>query len=290
MISAALLLAAAAAFSWFARTEMQRAESVSFIARSRSIAEIACKYASEKIAQDNNGYDSRSEPLYAYNGIMRSEIDGFTVEVSIEPLDDKIPINGILLPDGVTVRSEYSGAWERIWENVGLPWLTAVVLDFIDSDSRQKLGGSERNASIDRQLCDITELKLIDEIDDGVLWGTKDIPIGLAGYLTVYGKEKVNINTAPPEVIAILDDKIDIAQARNFAALRLMYPIKSLDDLKKIPNIPVEVITKLSNIIAYESTYFRLNINVSYGEKTERNFRIIVKRENNSCSLVRWEE
>lgn len=114
--------------------------------------------------------------------------------------------------------------------------------------------------------------------------------MGLAGYLTVYGSEKVNINTASPQVIAIMDEKIDIAQARNFAALRMMYPIRSLDDLKKIPNIPVEVITKLSNVIAFESSYFRLNINVSYGDKMERNFRIILKRENNSCSLVRWEE
>ena len=96
MISVTLLLTAATAFSWYARTEMQRAEAVSFIVRSRSIAEIACKYASKKIAQDNNGYDSRSEPLYAYNGVLRSEIDGFTLEVKIEPLDDKIPINGIL--------------------------------------------------------------------------------------------------------------------------------------------------------------------------------------------------
>ncbi len=290
MISVTLLLTAATAFSWYARTEMQRAEAVSFIARSRSIAEIACKYASKKIAQDNNGYDSRSEPLYAYNGVLRSEIDGFTLEVKIEPLDDKIPINGILLPDRVTIRFEYTGAWDKIWENVGFPWLAAVVLDFIDSDSSQKLEGSERNTSINRQLSDLTELRLIDEINDGVLWGTKDIPMGLAGYLTVYGSEKVNINTASPQVIAIMDEKIDIAQARNFAALRMMYPIRSLDDLKKIPNIPVEVITKLSNVIAFESSYFRLNINVSYGDKMERNFRIILKRENNSCSLVRWEE
>jgi type II secretory pathway component PulK len=290
MISVTLLLTAATAFSWYARTEIKRAEALSFTVRSRSIAEIACKYASEKIAEDNNGYDSRSEPLYAYNGVLRSDIDGFVAEVAIEPLDDRIPINGILLPDKVTVRNEYRYAWDKIWENVELPWLSAVVLDFIDSDSSQKLEGSERNTSINRELSDLTELKLINEINDGVLWGTKDIPVGLAGYLTVYGKEKVNINTATPQVIAIMDEKIDIAQAKNFAALRIMYPIRSLDDLKKIPNIPVETITRLSNVIAFESSYFRLNINVSYGQEKERNFRITLKRGNGSCSVVRWEE
>lgn len=290
MISVTLLLTAATAFSWYARTEMKRAEAVSFIARSRSIAEIACKYASKKIAEDNNGYDSRSEPLYAYNGVLRSEIDDFIVEIIIEPLDDKIPINGILLPDRVTIRTEYSDAWEKIWENVGFPWLSEVVLDFIDSDSSQKLEGSERETSVNRELSDLAELRLINEIDDGVMWGTKDIPVGLAEYLTVYGKEKVNINTASPQVIAIMDEKIDIAQARNFTALRIMYPIKNLDDMRKIPGIPMEVITKLSNVIAFESSYFRLNINVVHGDEKERNFRIILKRKNDSCSMVRWEE
>ena len=290
LISVTLLLTSATAFSWFARNEIKRAEAISFIARSRSAAEIACLDASKKIAKDKNGYDSRSEPLYAYNGLTKSKIADFDLEVAIEPLDDKIPINGILLPDRVTLRSEYEVAWKRIWEYVGFPWLSAIVLDFIDADSSQKLQGGEREASINRELTDLAELRLINEIDDGVLLGTKDIPGGLSRYLTIYGKEKVNINTASPEVLAIMDERLDIAQARNFVAMRMMYPIKSLDDLKKIPGIPLNVITKLSNVISFESSYFRLKINVSYGDKKERNFRIILKRENDSCSVVRWEE
>lgn len=290
LISVTLLLTSATAFSWFARNEIKRAEAISFIARSRSAAEIACLDASKKIAKDKNGYDSRSEPLYAYNGLTKSKIADFDLEVAIEPLDDKIPINGILLPDRVTLRSEYEVAWKRIWEYVGFPWLSAIVLDFIDADSSQKLQGGEREASINRELTDLAELRLINEIDDGVLLGTKDIPGGLSRYLTIYGKEKVNINTASPEVLAIMDERLDIAQARNFVAMRMMYPIKSLDDLKKIPGIPLNVITKLSNVISFESSYFRLKIKVSAGDKKERNFRIILKRENDSCSVVRWEE
>ena len=290
LISVTLLLTSATAFSWFARNEIKRAEAISFIARSRSAAEIACLDASKKIAKDKNGYDSRSEPLYAYNGLTKSKIADFDLEVAIEPLDDKIPINGILLPDRVTLRSEYEVAWKRIWEYVGFPWLSAIVLDFIDADSSQKLQGGEREASINRELTDLAELRLINEIDDGVLLGTKDIPGGLSRYLTIYGKEKVNINTASPEVLAIMDERLDIAQARNFVAMRVMYPIKSLNDLKKIPGIPLNVITKLSNVISFESSYFRLKIKVSAGDKKERNFRIILKRENDSCSVVRWEE
>lgn len=290
LISVTLLLTSATAFSWYAKNEIKRAEAGSFIARSRSVAEIACIDASKKIAKDKNGYDSYSEPLYAYNGLIKSKIDEFNLEVNIEPLDDKIPINGILLPDRVTLRSEYEVAWKKIWEYVGFPWLSAVVIDFIDADSSQKLQGGERETSVNRELTDLAELKLINEIDDGVLWGTKDIPGGLSRYLTIYGKEKVNINTASPEVLAIMDERLDIAQARSFATMRMIYPIKNLDDLKKIPSIPHDVIIKLSNVISFESSYFRLKINVSYGDEKYRNFRIILKRENDLCSVVRWEE
>ena len=290
MISTALLLTAATAFSWYARNEILRAEAVDFAARSRSAAETACLYLSKKIAGDRNGFDSRSEPLYAYNSMLRAEIDGLKISIEAEPLDKRIPINGVLLPDGVTLKSEYEGAWSRAWEDVGLPRLSAVVLDFLDTDSNQRLGGREREMNIDRKLTDLTELKLIEEIDEAVLWGTKDQPACISRYFTVYGDEKVNINTAPPEVIAIMDERVDIAQARNFVAARMIFPLRSLDDLKRFPQIEPGVITRLSSAIAFESSYFRVEIGVSDGSKREKKFRIILKREKESCALLRWEE
>ena len=85
-------------------------------------------------------------------------------------------MNGLLLPDGVTLRSEYETAWNNIWEELERPELAATVLDFIDKDKNQKLGGAERDGNINRLISDLDELKAIAEVDDAVLYGGKEHP------------------------------------------------------------------------------------------------------------------
>ena len=289
LLSVTMLLTTATAFAWFARTEMKRAEMNRFILQTRSAAEIACSLIGAKIAADKNGYDSVREPLYSAASV-NLELGDFKVSAAIRPLDDKIPISGIFLPDGVTVRKEYEEGWKNVWEYLKREELGTIVLDFMDKDDKQKLGGSERQDNIDRLISDLSELKQLPEADDGLIWGTAKIPGGFDRYFTVYGREKINLNVANPEVIAILDDGIDLAQAKSLAAARIVSPIKSLNDLKKLPGFPEAVVTKLANIFGFESTYFRVNMTVSTEAGRERNYRIILQRSGSSCKIVRWEE
>ena len=290
MISVTLLLTSAMAFAWFARTEAKKAETESLILKARSAAEIACTIAAEKIAKDKNGYDSRTEILYSPNIPTRIALGDYTVAFNIEPLDNKIPLKGLFLPDGVTVRTEYEDAWNSIWNTIKQPDLAVLVLDFMDSDSKQKLGGSERADNINRLVSDLTELKLIPEVTDDILYGKKEAPLSLNTYLTVYGREKININVASPSVLAILDIRIGESVAQNIAAARLTAPLKSVDDLKKVPGFPAAVATKRANIWGFESSYFRVLMKVSDKSKRERNYSIILQRSGASCKIVRWEE
>ncbi len=290
MISVTLLLTSAMAFAWFARTEAKRTETEAMILKSRSVAEIACSVAAEKIAKDKNGYDSRTEILYSPNVPTRIVLGDYTVTFSIEPLDNKIPVKGLFLPDGVTMRTEYEDAWNNIWSIIKQPDLAVLALDFMDSDSKQKLGGSERANNINRLVSDLTELKLIPEVTDEILYGSKQAPLSLNTYLTVYGKEKININVASPSVLAILDARIGESVAQNIAAARLASPLKSLDDLKRVPGFPAAVVTKRANILGFESTFFRVLMKVTDKSKRERNYSIVLQRGGASCKIVRWEE
>jgi len=290
LISVTLLLTAALAFAWYARTEIQRTEAEKNIIEARNVAEIACSLIAEKIAADKNGYDSRTEPLYRNGDAVRIIIGDYEVRAYIVPLDDKIPVKGIFLPDGVTIRQEYAYAWDRIWKYVGLPVLSNVALDFMDKDNSQKLGGAERTININRPVSDITELKIIPEISGETLNGTKEAPGGLNKYLTVYGNDKININTAAPEVIALLDERIDPANAELLAAARNRHPIKNLDDLKRIQGFPNSTVAKIANILGFESNYFCLNMKIIKNAARERNFRVILQRNGDSCKIARWEE
>ena len=183
LLSTTLLITAATAFAWFARTEALRVGTRENILKFRNAAEIAVGVIGQKIAADGNKYDSFTEPLYAPGQRTKIEIGDYGVSVKITPLNDKISMNGLLLPDGVTIRSEYEPAWNAIWEELELPQLAAAVIDFIDKDKNQKLGGAERDGNINRLISDINELKAMPEIDDGVLWGTKEKPGDLRNIL-----------------------------------------------------------------------------------------------------------
>ena len=183
MIASATLLTAATAFAWFARTEARAEAARERIYRFRNAAQIAVNIMSRRIAEDRNGCDGPTESLYDPYEHVKLEIGDYTAEVQVRPLNDKIPISGLLLPDGVTPRSEYETAWENVWEALELPRLAWEVVDFIDADTDQRLGGAERETNINRMISDLSELRAMPEITEGVLWGTEEIPGGLARYV-----------------------------------------------------------------------------------------------------------
>lgn len=288
MIASATLLTAATAFAWFARTEARAEAARERIYRFRNAAQIAVNIMSRRIAEDRNGYDGPTESLYDPYEHVKLEIGDYTAEVQIRPLNDKIPISGLLLPDGVTPRSEYETAWENVWEALELPRLAWEVVDFIDADTDQRLGGAERETNINRMISDLSELCAMPEITDGVLWGTDEIPGGLARYVTVVGGEKINVNVAAPEVLAVLDDALTPSHARSIAAYRLVNPIKDMEGLRNVPGFPASLTTKLANIIGFESTHFLLSVKVSDGAGNVRNYRVVVER--GGTGAYSWEE
>ena len=288
MIASATLLTAATAFAWFARTEARAEAARERIYRFRNAAQIAVNIMSRRIAEDRNGYDGPTESLYDPYEHVKLEIGDYTAEVQIRPLNDKIPISGLLLPDGVTPRSEYETAWENVWEALELPRLAWEVVDFIDADTDQRLGGAERETNINRMISDLSELRAMPEMTDGVLWGTDEIPGGLARYVTVIGGEKINVNVAAPEVLAVLDDALTPSHARSIAAYRLVNPIKDMEGLRNVPGFPASLTTKLANIIGFESTHFLLSVKVSDGAGNVRNYRVVVER--GGSGAYSWEE
>lgn len=288
MIVSATLLTAATAFAWFARTEARAEAARERIYRFRNAAQIAVNIMSRRIAEDRNGYDGPTESLYDPYEHVKLEIGDYTAEVQVRPLNDKIPISGLLLPDGVTPRSEYETAWENVWEALELPRLAWEVVDFIDADTDQRLGGAERDTNINRMISDLSELRAMPEITDGVLWGTDEIPGGLAQYVTVTGGEKINVNVAAPEVLAVLDDALTPSHARSIAAYRLVNPIKDMEGLRNVPGFPASLTTKLANIIGFESTHFLLSVKVSDGAGNVRNYRVVVER--GGSGAYSWEE
>lgn len=137
-------------------------------------------------------------------------------------------------------------------------------------------------------ISDLSELRAMPEITDGVLWGTEDVPGGLARYVAVTGGEKININAAAPEVLAVLDDELTLSHARSIAAYRLVNPIRDMEGLRSVPGFPASLTTKLANVIGFESTHFLLSVKVSDVAGNVRNYRVVVER--GGSAPYSWEE
>lgn len=286
-----LLLTAATAFAWFARNQLQGAATEDFAFRTRCAAREACVYAAKAVNDDQNGYDSMAERLYSPTGGIALEIGGFKVRIKLRPLNDRISLQGLFLPDGVTVRTEYEKAWNSIWNEIEHPELAQVVLDFMDKDEQQRLGSTERREFLNRTLFDLSELKLLDGIDDELLYGKKgkkNKKKYLSQFISALGSDKINVNSANAETLAVLDAGIGYGNAQSLVAARNASPVEKLDDLKLYPGFSAAAVTKLTNILSTESTHFELLITVSEG-KRERKYKAVIKR-GEGCSLLRWEE
>lgn len=292
MFTVTMLITTATAFAWFARNEAQRATSEIYMAQTERVAEIAAARAKKLLAMDSNSYDSYKEDLYTAKGIQYYTVGDFTAEVSFRPLNDKIDINEILLPDRVTIRGEYAYAWEEIWRIVKHPELADTVLDFFDYDKKQRPGGREDKICINRELSDITELLLIPELNRDILSGVTEknrkVP-GLTHFLTAYGGQKININAAPAAVIALLDDKIGEAGAQSVVAYRELYPIKDMKDLENIAGIPSGVLKRLTNVIDFKSSLAELVILVT-DTKSKRTRKFVLTVDKSSGKTIRWRE
>lgn len=286
LLTSVVLLTAATAFAWFARTEVRAQAARERIYRFRSVAEIAVSVAAQRIAEDSNGWDGYTEPLYSPDKYLKIEIGEYSAEVQIRPLNDKIPINSILLPDNTTVRTEYAEAWDNIWETLGYPQLAQEVIDFIDADT-QSPSGAEKETNINRQISDITELRSMPDMTEAILWGTEE-SYGLAHYVTALTSDTININVTSPEVIAMLDSSLTISHGNNVAAYRDVNPLLTIEDLNSVPGFPPELPAKLSSIISFESTHFLLAVKITDSAENTRNYRVVVERGGDG--VVRWEE
>ncbi|MDR3280343.1 MAG: general secretion pathway protein GspK [Synergistaceae bacterium] len=288
LLVSTLFLSAAVSFAWFARQEMRRVSSDEFATTSRGLAVMAAKEASGWIAEDSEEYDSRHRPLYSGTMPIRMDYGDFLVSLSISPLDDKIPINGMFLPDGATLKNEYAYPWARAWGNID-PELAPLVLDFMDQDRDIRPGSREDDSFPNRSISDLGELLWMPDMTRLEIYGSSSSELAADRYFTVYGAAGININMAPPEVLAILDPGIGDDVIERLVEFRNQNNIKNADDLSKIAGFSSTSVTRLKNVINYKSEFYLVSINVAKtGE--ERNFEAVLRRKGDGCAVVNWRE
>jgi len=124
---------------------------------------------------------------------------------------------------------------------------------------------------------------------------TETAPTGLAGLLTVYGDGKINVNTAPPAVLACLPG-MTMEAAKAVVAAREgedgPKPIEDLDDAEKVSGLSAAEFGKARSRLKVASSYFRV-IAVGWLKTrpgVERELRQVVRREADGIQVIRFEQ
>jgi type II secretory pathway component PulK len=283
-----VLVSCTVGYAWFARGQFRRMAAERFALRSRGIAYAAVLQIAKGLQYDKNDYDSYSEEWF---GQHATPIEGLGLMVTqIQPLDDLFPINQLFLPDGVTLRNEMKDIWERIWDDRQNGQLAPVVLDFMDTDTKPRLGSYERDSFINRGISEMSELLRIEGFPAELITGQPGMP-GLEKIFTPWSSGKINMNVAPPEVLTLLEG-VDESMALEIVEARSQNPFTDLEDLSRLSSFPDDVLPRIMNIVTFKSDYFSVVLNIlSSDNKSGMTYRAILKKSGNSApSIVKWEE
>lgn len=285
-----MLLSAAASFALFARQEMRRTSDEEFALVARSLANVACGSLSDWIASDTNDFDSELELLYRPGLPIILNFGDWDVTAKISPQDRLVPINGLFLPDGITLKTEYEYAWSEFWRLMGNDRLGEQMLDFLDKDVTARPGSNEQEYFVNRKISDLSELFRFDDIDFDMVYSSRaTTDMTFDKFFTVYGDGMINVNLAPIEVLAALDPQINTQTAEAIIAYRSENKISSEKDLLMIPGFPMSAQARLANVLAYKSRFFLVDMKVTHAGR-ERNFSVMLEKGDGGCHIKSWRE
>ena len=203
---------------------------------------------------------------------------------------------------------------------------TSALIDWMDSDTVPTVGGSEvaRDTSVrvkNARLDSLTELSQIrdwtqpsgppplslfgglsnstgsgPEVEAGSEpeFADQNGPISNANasewsdWFSLYSDGRININTAPAEILLALDAEMTDALVQEIITQRQEGSLSGEDDLSQIAAINEDLLFRLGRLIRYNSQYFRIRIRVS-SNGGQINVEAVVLRDEDNSRVVSWE-
>jgi len=261
LVVVALLAALLSEFSFSSLVDLRLAETFRDSSRAYYLANGGVRAGRMLLQEDKNGYDGPDEAWS--KGVVGYPVADGAVTITIQDLGGRIDLNR-LVTSGVNVDAFVKDRCLRLFTNLGLDDPAGLVdalidwLDFGDGDQEQPLGAESRYylslphpyPAGNGPLASFDELRLVKGF-------TAEVVATLAPYVTVYGGEKININTASKEVILALSDEMDEQTAEEIMTARETAPFKTMQQLQDLPGMGT-LYGAISTYIELKSNTFRI--------------------------------
>ncbi len=214
-------------------------------------------------------------------------VENGTLAGHIEDQQGKFNLNN-LLTDGKLNLAQLA-SFRRLLSNLALPpALADAVVDWIDTDSEpQPQDGAEDAYYLSREppylaanrpLIDVAELALVRGFDDKVRARLRPFVTALPHFTAI------NVNMAPPEVIAAVVVGLDVDDARAVVAQRERAYFRNAADF--LGQLPVGLVVPTKDI-AVSSDYFIATTRVTIGG-AQAYGSVLLERANAGWPAVVW--
>jgi general secretion pathway protein K len=228
------------------------------------------------------------------------ELGDGAIRVTVEDEERKLNLNLLVLQNGNAVDENRLGQFRLLLTQLGLdPSLADAVVDWLDNDDSPRVGGAESSYYEALPFPYKAKNDLFDSIDELrlVRGFTPEIFEKLRPFVTVTSSGKVNINTAPKEVLMSLSageiaaeaGQIDAAAADQLMAYRLQHPFRKPEDIGNVSPFFLDLYkkTRLRDLIDVRSTMFHVRSSGEVGD-TVRTIDAIGIRSGNEVQWRFW--
>lgn len=193
-------------------------------------------------------------------------MEGASVAVKVSDESGKLNLN-ILVDAKGGVQEVQTLQMKRLFRILGLQEDDVdPLLDWLDQDDIERIHGAESNyyngleypyASANGTLQTLDQLRMIKGFGQGS--SAKDGRVlDLSSFVTLYTDGKININTAPSEVLQCLSEKLDVSMAKAIIDFRKTQEFKSVNDLARVPGLKEDFLNGVSPWLTVKSSAMSL--------------------------------
>lgn len=234
----ALLSALVAQIAFNSYVDLRLVESFRDQTRAQYIARGGIEVGRYLLSSDTNEYDGVTEPWA--QGIPSYPVgDIGSVNIKIEAEDGKINLNGLVSANG-NPNTVIVDRCERLFDIVGIADPQAQVdalIDWIDQDDDPRPAGAEEGYYATQPgniRCKNAPLDTLDELKVIAGFSAEDVEL-LRPHVSVFGSDRIHLNSATPEVLYALADEMDIDTATLMAQQSRERPYRTLEELQQLP-------------------------------------------------------
>ena len=271
--------------------------------RAYQLARSGINNALERLARDEEfEMDTFNEEWRQFGSIPLSEgivPEGVSFSGGMVDENSKININLLRNSEG-EIDEKREAQMRRLFGALGIKEERLnPVLDWLDADDIERQDGAEgyfyQSLEEPYQCANgpfltVGQVFLVRGMRELERFGEKK-DRRLMDYLTIHSDGKININTAPKEVLETLSEDIDSAQAAAIVEYRKEQKFESIDDLRKVPgldDIDDHIIADMRDWITVKSSTFSIEAHVNCNGAVA-SIRTVAQRQGNKTKLIYWQ-